>query len=227
MNKFSAQCAHRHLATWLTFGLILLWAPPLGAQQREQGAKDIFYNPGSGAASRPSDKPKSAQGRILTTKKASGIHYWLELDGGGKVTDDHVFQTGDRVKLHLRSNVDGYLTLLAYDSSGNSQVIFPPVGASNQVKAYALYALPGWLTFRPPPQDETLLIFFSQSPTDTPPQRRGSMLAEQSAKEDEAEGGKDLAFEVEKKNPDKLGDYVAHRRGGAITKEIRLKHRAR
>lgn len=236
-------------AAWLLAGLLLLLPATLIAQPRahkqseQEGAKQLFYNPATGAASPAAAPSRKGQAKILKPRaqppaseaqpvlaQHPGIHYWLELAGAGKVTDDHVFHTGDRIKLHLRSNVDGYLTLWAYDSkSGNSQLLFPAPGAEgdNQVRANQEYVLPGTIEFNPPAEDERLLLFFSQLPSDVPAPQNNRLTAEQTEQATREEGGKALSFQVEKKDQATLGSYVVSQQGGAIAREIRLKHRAR
>jgi len=240
MNTLHCRIANRRATAWLLLCLVLLLASPLAAQQQKndggtEGAKLLFYNPATGAASRPEarskSKLKSQPSRLPVSGKSGhpGIHYWMEMEGAGKVTDDYVFHTGDRIKLHVRSNVDGYLTLWAYDPSGESQLIFPAPDQSrnNQVKAYSEYALPGVIEFKPPAEDERLLIFFSQSPDDAPQPEAKRLTAQYLRQAAESDGGKALVFEVEKKDREKAGTYIVNRQGGAIAKEIRLKHRPR
>jgi len=252
-NASHQRNVKRRAAVWLSLGLIPLLVSPLAAQPfskraskqvskqstkqgDQEGAKQLFYNPATGAASQPGQpgekaRARSGQSRILArqTPKAQhpGIHYWIELEGVGKVTDDHVFHTGDRIKLRVRSNVAGYLSLWAYDPSGESQLLFPSSDRpeDNQITANSLYTLPGSIEFKPPAEDERLLIFFSQSPDDTPQPKTGRLTALQAQQATEPEGGKALLFEVEKKDKERAGTYVVNQRGGAIAKEIRLKHR--
>ncbi len=243
----------RRASSWMLIGLFLLMTAPLAAQQKKddakEGAKQLFYNPATGAASQPASgaargaaraatragqqakkqKATSAQPAELARRPqqslAPGIYYWIELEGVGKVTDEYVFHTGDRIKLHMRSNVDGYLSLWAYDLSGESQLIFPTPEQpeNNRVLANSEYTIPGAIEFKPPAEDERLMVFFSQSPDDTP--KTGRLTAEQAQQASESEGGKALLFQVEKKDKEKAGTYVVNRQGGAIAKEIRLKHR--
>lgn len=248
MNASHQRNSNHFILVWLVVIVASLWALPLAAQQNEKdGAKSIFYNPSTGAASKPNQKTKAgkAQGdKILVNRtriapaKNPGIHYWFEMDGVGKVTDDRVFYTGDRIRLHLRSNIDGYLTLWAYDSSGHSQLLFPSPtqsgdgkalgfsGNSNFVQANYEYTVPGTIEFRPPAEDERLLIFFSELKDDVPFSKNASLTAGQINKATQSDGGKALVFEVEKKDQATLGSYIANRQGGSIAKEIRLKHLA-
>jgi len=247
---------------WLSAAMVALLAAPIVAQQKEkEGAKTIFYNPSTGAASKPGLKPKpktgkppkdkspqSEEDKILVPRtrveavkvesaKNAGLHYWFELEGVGKVSEDRVFYTSDRLRLHLRSNMDGYLSLWAYDSSGRSQLLFPKSSEddkalafsedSNYVRANTEYSPGGAIVFSPPPEDERLLIFFSTSKDDVPSPQKNSLTAQQISEATQTEGSKSLLFEVEKKDQATFGSYVANPKGNSITKEIRLKHRPR
>ncbi|MCG3161203.1 MAG: hypothetical protein JMDDDDMK_02347 [Acidobacteria bacterium] len=292
MINASHHHQHRHQAkhrfsVWLPLVLALSLASPLAAQQKKQtkgaepqGAKSIFYNPSTGAASNPAPEQKSkkqqSNSKILTTRRGKpksepekpqeaepekpqeagperlqavsaqnpALHYWFEMEGRGKVSEDHIFYTGDRLRLHLRSNIGGYLTLWAYDPAGNSNLLFPTSNSSGSsgssaesraltysendgyVQANTDYS-PGVITFTPPAEDERLLIFFSKSKDDVPAPQDNRLTAEQINQATQAEGGKSLSFEEEKKDQATFGSYVANQRGGAIAKEIRLKHRPR
>ncbi|MGH9800170.1 MAG: DUF4384 domain-containing protein [Blastocatellia bacterium] len=256
---------------WLAAVMVALLAVPLVAQQgQKEGAKTIFYNPSTGAASKPGLKPEPKKGtspknkspqsqddKILVTRTqkteedkiqvtrtqtapamSPGIHYWFEMDGVGKVSEDRVFYTGERLRLHLRSNVDGYLSLWAYDSSGASKLLFPSPDSSADNKALTFSpdsnfvhanneCTPGAIVFSPPAEDERLLIFFSTSKDDVPSPLKNSLTAEQIKEATQVEGGKSLLFEVEKKDLATFGSYVANRQGGGITREVILKHRPR
>lgn len=206
----------------------------LSAQQQAQdqsGAKRLFYDPATGTMLSDKDKKqKTPQGRtrIRPTEAAlvkyPGIHYWIELEGIGAVTDKRVFRTGDRIRLHVRSNVDGYLSLWTLDPSGKGKVLFPSPsdgGAGNSVKADFEFALPGYIKFSPPPEEERLLIFFSRNKDDVP-------KAQDSVTESSrflAKGQKSLEFETDDKNMAEVGTYVVSRQGGAIAAVVRLQHK--
>lgn len=210
--------------------LILLQAIALAVQkQKEAGAKDLFYDPVTGAtltASQKEQKTQQGRTRIPTTIPAKvrypGLHYWIELEGNGPVTDKRVFRTGERIQLYVRSNVDGYLSLWALDSSGRGKVLFPPAGgqADNSVKADSVYALPGFIRFTPPPEDERMLLFFSRNKDEVP-------QAQETVTESSkflAKGQKSLEFETDDKNTAEIGTYIVSRQGGPIATVVRLKH---
>jgi len=98
-----------------------------------------------------------------------GLTYWVELVDANnlrrRVTSDYVFRSGDRFKLHLMSNRDGYLTLVNLGTTGRSQVIFPnpALGEGNNfVRAFTDYEAPkGYLRFDNNPGEEVLVVMLT------------------------------------------------------------------
>lgn len=233
--------SRRHASIVISVFLLTLLAVPIAAQQAEEaGAKSLFYDPAAKRFWPPGMKPTPApappvrkppatalKSRVrpvmpvpVEAVKFPGIHYWVELKGKGSVTEEQTFYTGDQIQLHVRSNVDGYLTLWALGAGEQRQQLFPPPGQSqidNFVKAGVEYMPQGFIEFRPPAEDERLLIFFSRSKTEAPTPAPGGAPA----------GGKALVFEVEKKDSQTSGSYLINREGGSVQREIRLKHQPR
>jgi Domain of unknown function (DUF4384) len=202
--------------------------------QREAGAKQLFYDPASGAMIKSNEKQMDRRTGKLKVKpvvpekaKYVGLNYWIDLNEVGAVTSDHVFHTGDRIKLRIRSNVDGYLSLWSLDSKGRGTLLFPKPGeGSNKVQADTEYVTPGEIRFAPPVEDERLLVFFSRSTSDVPSPTGSQADSTAVAKVLGSTGSKSLVFESEKKVTAEAGDYVVNKSGGPIAKEIRLKHEA-
>jgi len=211
-------------------------ASVIAQNQAQVGSRELFYDPATGVALQANERrrdPKTGMLRVKLAKpeevKYVGIHYWLELEGVGLVTDDRVFRTGNRIKLHVRSNADGYLSLWTLDPSGRGQLLYPPpgrTGGGNFVKADTDYTHPGFITFKPPAEEERLVVFFSRSSADIPAPTGKGGDAETVATALRPKGEKALIFEEEtvKQNPDEVGTYVVNRSGGPVMKEIRLKH---
>lgn len=223
---------HRWIAV---FSLVLVFQPYSLALQQESGAKALFYDPESGSVLKTQEKKKNPQTGIIKVKrvqpgraKYTGIHYWIELDGVGPVTADHTFRTGDRIAIHIRSNVDGYMSLWSITPSGAGTRLFPATGQTSQtnfIKADDEYITPGKIRFTLPVEDERLLIFFSRSQADLPEYSNSSSAGDVLARSRDAAGSKALLFETENKNPTEVGNYVVNKNGGAVVREIRLKHR--
>jgi Domain of unknown function (DUF4384) len=225
--------------------LFFLFASLFGQQSPKTGAKDLFYDPATGEIVKPDKKQPTSQKtstpstptqihkiKIVPSEQAKfvGIHYWVELDGLGPVTDNRTFYTGDRIKIHVRSNVDGYLSLWSLTPSGRAQMLFPQnsQGADDSfVKAGLDYAPTGFIKFSPPAEPERLMVFFSKSKADFPSPTNHSMNAEVIAKAVPPSGSKALVFETETNTSGEIGSYVVNKMGGPVGREITLKHATR
>ena len=202
--------------------------------QKDGGAKALFYDPASGAVIKSNEKRTDQKTGKLKVRAVSaesakyvGLNYWLDLEGVGSVTSDRIFRTGDRIKLRVRSNVDGYLSLWSLDASGRGTLLFPKPGSgegSNKVQADTEYVTPGEIRFAPPVEDERLLVFFSRSTADIPSPTGKQTDSTAVARVLGPAGAKALVFESEKKVVSEVGDYVVNKNGGPIAKEIRLRH---
>ena len=214
-----------------TIGLVftLIISPGILCGQQEQsqevGAKEIFYAPKIviNERNQPENRPVPKrrirhQPRPPTT--AFGIRYWIELEGNGPVTDQYVFRTGDRIRLQVQSNTDGYFSIWAYDAE-EPQPHFPKTELDNNfIKAGQIFSVPGVLRFSPPAVDEKFIVFFSKAKTDLPIKDKElavSLKAEV--------GSKGLISETENMIPDRLGTYVVQKSGKLIAKQVWLKHR--
>ena len=85
----------------------------------------------------------------------TGLRYWIEMRRNGttqRVSNKFQFKSGDSIRFHIRSNIDGYAyILLSSGSRGEREVLFPDekAGEKNRVGAGHDYVLPqdGSLTF--------------------------------------------------------------------------------
>jgi hypothetical protein len=176
--------------------------------------------PGGGPAS------TSAAAKDLTVvAPATGVRYWVDLvDAQGnqrQVTTDYVFRRGDRIKLHVMSNQDGYLTLVNVGTSGRTTVLFPSRPNDNFVKAGTDNVIPpgSYLRFDGNPGQEVLILTFSLGPDAAPSGPAAVALAQ---------GAKDLVHEVDRSSAQPAAyAVVPGRPGGAagtIALQIRLNH---
>ena len=159
----------------LFFLLFLTFAVAVMAEE-PKGAKALFY---SGEGTEISSWDKSASKKVekkLSISKYMGIEYWIDREGvDGKisrVSTKHVFHSGERFKLSLKSNTNGYLYVLNFGSSGNTNVLFPRTNtADNYIRAFEPYSIPynSFLKFDATPGEETILVMLSPQPiTDIP-----------------------------------------------------------
>jgi hypothetical protein len=221
----------RSLLKYATFLMIGTFLTGTSVIAQKQGAKALFYDPVTGVTLKPPEKRRDPQTGMVKVNQAPadkvkyvGIHFWIELEGVGPVTANRTFYTGDRIRLHVRSNVDGYLSLWTLDSSGRGELLFPQPGQAegdNFVKADTEYVTPGFIKFAPPAQEERFVIFFSRN------KELHSPTAPVVAEETGPRGEKALVFETDDKNPDEIGTYVVNKKGGPVAVEVRLKHQPR
>lgn len=125
---------------------------------------------------------------VATTAASHGsdklaITYWIELMREGKrfrCNNKTSFRSGDEIRLHVRSNVDGYgYILLKAGTTGKHAVLFPDdqTGRFNRIGAQRDIALPtkSWLRFDSNPGEEKVTIIFSRRPLD-PSVQNSSLL---------------------------------------------------
>lgn len=124
----------------------------------EEGAKSLF--------ALQMDKP----GEVLNL----GVQYWIELHRGQQVlhvNNKMAFQTGDKIRFHIRPNVSGFAyILLRSGSQGEQSVLFPDAGRgeTNRISAGKDYTLPAsdFLQFDNNPGIEKLSLVISRHPLD-------------------------------------------------------------
>ena len=227
--------------------LLLLCAVLGGGDAYGSGAKALFYDEGD--VSVRTEAPRKVQDQRAKQKKEQrprsesylGLSYWIDLvDHQGKylrTTTSRVFRSGDRIKLNLRSNRNGYLYVIGLGSSGTSRVLFPDRDdVANGIKAKTTYAVPFStnLKFDDTPGEEKLLVLLSQKPI--PQLRQGQkVLPMQETRELMASadmpGAKDLVLEEEVTEagvePARYAVIPVSALGdkGTLALQIKLKHR--
>jgi hypothetical protein len=105
----------------------------------------------------------------------TGIQYWIELHRGGsttRVNNKTAFHSGDRIRFHVKPNIDGYAyILLRSGSRGEQAVLFPDPEKKEENKLLRGkdYVLPGdgELKFDQNPGIEKLSLLLSRAPIDT------------------------------------------------------------
>ncbi len=104
----------------------------------------------------------------------TGIRYWIELKRHGittPVNNKVTFHFGDKIRFHVKPNIDGYAyILLTSGSRGEQSVLFPAPNnrQNNIVKAGTEYVLPaeGSFVFDNNPGIEKLTLLLSRRPID-------------------------------------------------------------
>lgn len=170
---------------------------------------------------------------------APGLRYWIELEtpaGNTAVTTGHAFQSNDRIRLHLYSNVAGHIAVYYVGSSGRESRWIPSpdvASTSIAVPAYGELSLPPpgmWLRFDETPGIERLFVIFSKEergfdhlplepvPTPTAVARLGELAAS-------IRGSKDFLWETDEGSPAAVGTYAVSVGGKPLVIEIPLRHR--
>ena len=234
---------------WGFFGVMtVISALFMAGDAYGSGAKAIFYDEGD--VSVRAEAPRKLQKKRASHKREQhgssssqsylGISYWIDLmDHHGKfvrTTASRIFRSGDRIKLNLRSNRNGYLYVIGVGSTGTSRVLFPDSEeVANGIKAKVTYAVPfdNNLKFDDSPGEERLLVLLSQRPIrqlgrgGKVPMRETQQLVASA----HVPGAKDLVLEEEVPETgaepatyavipvSALGDK------GTLTLQIKLKHR--
>ena len=170
-----------------------------------------------------------------------GLSYWIEVVGADgqkrRVTADRVFRSGDRIRLRVISNRDGYLSLLNVGSTGKSTLLFPhPAigGGQSLVKANTSYEVPpgAMIRFDDNPGVETLFVMLSTKPLDDTFVPGTRSFTQEETQQVTAmarhRGAKDLVVEVDTVSAQPASYAVAPlssmQGGQMIAIEIRLRH---
>ena len=237
----------------------VLFASAMFAQESapEKGAKALFLDPTSGVALAPSKPRTASQTASVAGKKPvadtslplnAGLMYYIERQRSDgqmeRVNPTVTFRSGDRIRIQLKTNVEGRLTIAQRNAESGSSVLFPDIKVNegdNRIHAGQVTALPSatsWFKFDENPGEEHLLVMLTPqgaqaSPEVLPP---GSPKQWDSRKTQELtqlaqtqKGSKSLVIEVDeaKETPatyivQPAGKVVA---GGVITTEVILQHR--
>jgi len=151
---------------WVIIGIITLFLS-FSIAGEPKGAKAIFDS-GEGPAVKMSVSPEKKEmpsKEVVKKEKYIGISYQIALikeNGEFKIVPkSRIFKSGERVKLLVRTNRPGYMTILNVGPKGNTNVLF-----SEYVEAYTIYEIPksGAFKFVPPPGTEKLIIMLSNKP---------------------------------------------------------------
>jgi hypothetical protein len=170
--------------------------PFLAAQQDAQKltARELFYAavdspapPTAHKTTKAATKPKPVQNdapaghsspvvqvayKPQGPRPALGLRYTIlkrTSDGQAEVAAETVFHAGDRIRLEVETNDDGYLYVVNRGSSGTWKVLFPSAeikDGDNRIQHRARYEIPSGYTFTfdEQPGAEKLFIVLSRQP---------------------------------------------------------------
>jgi hypothetical protein len=142
------------------------------AEDSLPGAKKIFYDTTSDVQLKENSPAATKKGTAPVhpnplAKTATGLMYSIELQTpDGKMTtvpSNYVFHTGDRIRLHIKSNVDGKLVVMLSQDQGPYRLLFPPNPATdNRVKKLADNIFPPkFFRFDQNPGDVSLMLMLT------------------------------------------------------------------
>lgn len=204
---------------------------PAGSQLAQKEPKPKPTNPSPGL------RPIVVE--AVNKTSTLGLSYWIELVGqdgkGQQVTDSRIFRSGEKIRIHFRSNADGNIALLQLGSSGTSSVLFPdPAKGLNdsRIAAGEDHILPtdsAWFRFDETPGTEKILTLFARSQQDldtfsVKPTMDATATKAVMINVERIRGGKDLILETENEKVSEIGGYGVNLAGKPVVMEIQLKH---
>lgn len=241
------------------------YAGAQGSSEASQGAKALFVDSLSGAEISTASSPRPAaagSGRKAkpsatarrtasptspspstspTAQMASGIMYWVELvrpsGESVRVTTDRVFRSGERIRVHMMSNVDGDVAVYQRGENGRAVLLFPDRrvndGTARVVKGATTMIPSGtsWFRFDDRPGIERITVLLTPR---TGPMREdlnaggATRLASSERQYDDlraAGGSKDLILEIDTSGPEPASYAVrSSDTKDPVMIEIELKH---
>ena len=154
--------------------------------RRRSGRSSTTRVSGSGKA-QSGNTTVAAQGNVTVTNTtntaptyagAIGLGYSLYMrdDQGNAVRVDPAreFRAGDRIRLALETNTDGYLYIFHTENDGEPQMLYPDVRleqGDNRIQAHVPYEIPwnepgveNWFKFDANPANERLYVVVTREP---------------------------------------------------------------
>jgi hypothetical protein len=135
------------------------------ASSRRRNARANTRRTGSGR--RP--RGNTSSGVAPTPTGLPGTKITIELMRNGKlsfVKPTFRFRSGDKIRIRLKTNFEGYVSVLNLGSSGNVNLLYPVQGRSNYVTPTDDYQIPqgnGWIVFDDRPGTEIVSVIMSES----------------------------------------------------------------
>lgn len=97
-----------------------------------------------------------------------GTKITIELMRDGKlsfVNPTYKFRSGDKIRIRMKTNFEGYVTVLNLGSSGKVNLLYPVQGRDNYVTPTSDYQIPqgdGWIVFDNQPGTEIVGVIMSE-----------------------------------------------------------------
>ena len=158
---------------------------PSGGSNNPGSGTSSSNNPGSSHPGKPVDKSPNKAGPSSTpttpvNARRIGLGVTLFMrDSNGlavRVDPNHVFQKGDRVRVLLETNTDGYLYIFNTTDAGPATMIYPHADldeAGNYLQAHVPFEIPSsvsaderlrWFAFDETAGTERLFFVFTREP---------------------------------------------------------------
>jgi hypothetical protein len=188
----------------------------------------VFLTPGADAQSGAKALFHGPAGSTANPFGPVGIQYWFENEQGTRFTQARDAGVGARVRLHVRCNTGGWLTVWMTDNSQQGGIQLTPMKgewSGHLMEPRRDYVVPGTITVPAAGSDTRVLILFARSQTEQVPTtadarekiRRLSMAAAR-------DGALAIAQEADTSTPGQVGTYVVHRAGAQPGVEIDIGH---
>lgn len=154
--------------------LSLIYLNELWADEAKISSRALFYS-GEGTTFSHTEVKKTtttvkstSNSEPSSSQKYMGIAYWIDKVGQDgqiyRVNASKSFKGGDRIKLYVQTNRDGYLYIYNIGTSGMTNLLFPTQNTpDNFVRAYQPISVPGsgFIRFDYNPGTEKVLIMLS------------------------------------------------------------------
>jgi hypothetical protein len=175
------------------FGDVHFKSQPSSQTAKAQSSPTSSPTPG-GSSSRVTEARNRTSGRVSPVLiENMGIKYWLELIQPGtaqivRVNSNRVFHSGERIRLHVETNVDGRVMLLQLGQDGTSQVLFPDArinSGDNYIRAGIDTPVPSardWIKFDNRPGLERLIVFLTPADRRFPADRPSPLIQQADAR---------------------------------------------
>ena len=151
----------------------LLAAPPAWGSD-EGGARQLFVGSGNpqqvqATGVRPTaraDATSAPPPAAAAGPGSPGLRVWLTdaaEAAGRKLSPQSTFRTGDRFRLWLQSNRDGFIYLVNVGTSGTARLMFPRANQDNRISRFKDFAMGSPLVFHGAPGTEQLVVVLSST----------------------------------------------------------------
>jgi hypothetical protein len=214
-----------------SFLMIFIFASAtvVGQSASTQGAsaKELFYDPTSGATLKPDHQ----------ASQRTGLMYYVELINSNgeaqRVNVDRIFHSGEKIRLHFQSNVRGRLKIVQSQQGRTPETLFPDPKVNdgrNEIEAHADTIIPSnkaWFKFDENPGEVKLQVLLCPENASAGKQAANEDVAcsnTEASVEVKQAGTKGLLVEVDNSS-DSRATYVVTRAKPRIALEFVLTHR--